>query len=181
MTDVYFRSAMRGAALPIALVLATCAGTPPPGNSTAGVVANNYDEFDGAFSLVAGDSVSRAAVFDRGCHIDQINGTMAADAPLDHGGVGRFKGWVGNSSTGIPPKTFQVLLEGKGRYAAEGRTGDPRLDVAKFRKRPNLATSGFHLDARMSEVPVGRYHVVLVYMAAGRRITCDSGFDVQVE
>jgi hypothetical protein len=145
------------------------------------VVANKYDEFDGAFAPVAGDGVSRAAVFDGGCHIDQINGRMAAGAPLDHDGVGRFKGWIGSSSTGIPPKTFQVLLVGGGRYAAEGRTGEPRPDVAKFLKRPNLATSGFHLDARMSEVPIGRYHVVLAYMAAGRRITCDSGFDVRVE
>lgn len=75
-----------------------------------------------------------------------------------------------------PAGEFDIVLKGETRnFRIPAKTGWDRSDVASFFKMPQLATSGFDVNADLSGVATGNYKVDFMLERAGAKHFCESG------
>lgn len=174
-----------GFALALALVLAACHRGPPDSStiepSTLSPDANPYNPVTGTFEPVAASEFANAKQVGD-CNVDQVNGQVTSTlAALDHRGTGQFIGWLGDRASGKVPPSFQLILTGARDYAVKGETGKFRPDVASGSGVKAFATSGYQLNAVMSDVGIGSYGVTLVYAMGGVQVACVTNVHVAVQ
>jgi hypothetical protein len=132
--------------------------------------------------LTAGDPVAS-------CHID----TLSGGGQERQGGLlqlGRDQpffaaGWVATPAEDAVPVTVSLRLLAEGspgdiwEYVVP--TGGDRTDVAEFKGKPVLATSGFTIDADTAGMPIGIYHAYLAFEHEGKAYSCNGGDKIVIE
>lgn len=132
--------------------------------------------------LTAGDPVAS-------CHIDSLSG----GGREREGGIlqlGRDQpffaaGWVATPAEDAVPNTVSLRLLAEGSpgdvWEFVVPTGGDRSDVAEFKGKPVLATSGFSIDADTTGMPIGIYHAYLAFEHAGKAYSCNGGDKIAIE
>lgn len=176
-------SAMVVVAATVALSFAACSpsstnnGQQAPA-STAANTQSPASSAPAAFVAYAG-SIPAAAT-NKQCALDNISGQVAGSVAQLHAGANvLFVGWAGNGK-GQVTNGFLLVLKGSQLYSVPLAMNVARPDVAKALSSDDMANSGYQVNASLSGVASGAYHVFITDSADASN-TCDTNRDVMVQ
>jgi hypothetical protein len=131
-------------------------------------------------ALVAYTGSIPATATHKQCALDNISGQFAGSAAQLQTGTGAmFVGWAGNGK-GQAANGFLLVLKGSQSYSVPLAMNIARPDVAKATSSDGMANSGYQVNASLSGVATGSYHIVIVDPADASNI-CDTDRDIVVQ
>lgn len=121
-----------------------------------------------------------AAATNKQCALDNISGQVAGSAAQLHAGTSAlFVGWAGNGK-GQAANGFLLVLKGSQSYSVPLAMNVARPDVAKALSSDGMANSGYQVNASLSGVAPGSYHIAIVDPVDVSN-TCDTSRDIVVQ
>lgn len=176
--------AMAMVAAAVALSLAACSpsstdnGQQSPAPTAANTQSGAPAAANAAFVAYTGSIPATAT--NKQCALDNISGQFAGSAAQLHAGNSAlFVGWAGNGK-GQTANGFLLVLKGSQSYSVPLAMNIARPDVAKATSSDGMMNSGYQVNASLSGVASGSYHIVIVDPADASNI-CDTGRDVMVQ
>jgi len=174
--------AMAMVAAAVALSLAACSpsSTDNGQQSPAPTAANTQSAASANAAFVAYTGAIPATATNKQCALDNINGQVAGSAAQFHAGTSAlFVGWAGNGK-GQSANGFLLVLKGSQSYSVPLAMNIARPDVATALSSDGMANSGYQVNASLSGVATGSYHIFIVDPADASN-TCDTSRDVMVQ
>ncbi|WP_458071348.1 hypothetical protein [Rhodanobacter sp. BL-MT-08] len=114
------------------------------------------------------------------CALDNISGQFGGSpAQLHTGASALFVGWAGNGK-GQAANGFLLVLKGSQSYSVPLSMNVERPDVAKATSSDGMVNSGYQVNASLTGVAAGSYHIVIVDPANASNI-CDTERDIVVQ
>jgi hypothetical protein len=169
-------------AVAVALSLAACSpsSTDNGPQSPAPSAANTQSAAPVNAAFVAYTGTIPATATNKQCALDNISGQVAGSAALLHAGASAlFVGWAGNGK-GQAANGFLLVLKGSQSYSVPLSMNIARPDVAEATSSDGMANSGYQVNASLSGVATGSYHMVIVDPADASN-SCDTNRDVTVQ
>ena len=175
--------AMAMVAAAVALSLAACSpsSTDSGQQNLAPTAASTQSAAAGAANatFAAYTGSIPAAATNKHCALDNISGQVAGTAQMHTGTSALFVGWAGNGK-GQAANGFLLVLKGSQSYSVPLAMNVARPDVAKALSSDGMANSGYQVNASLSGVAPGSYHIAIVDPADVSN-TCDTSRDIAVQ
>ena len=167
----------------VALSLAACSPSSTDNGqqpSPAPTAANAQSAAPANATFVAYTDTIPATATNKQCALDNINGQVTGSAAQLHAGTNAlFVGWAGNGK-GTSANGFLLVLKGSQSYSVPLSMNIARPDVAKATSSEGMANSGYQVNASLSGVVTGSYHMIIVDPMDASNM-CDTGRDVTVQ